>query len=66
MYSYSLGSIDRLPLNTEEFRRRPTENLDPVLVAYPGNRHDVVDRSGVPWERIISPEDHMIYSRLGY
>ena len=24
---------DRLPLDPEEFRRRPTENLDPVLVA---------------------------------
>ncbi len=27
------GIRDCLPLDPEEFRRRPTENLDPVLVA---------------------------------
>src|SRR5512145_58780 len=55
----------RLPLDPEEFRRRPTENLDPVLVAEPGNRHDVVDWGGVPRERVIGPEDHVIDPRLG-
>ena len=55
----------RLPLDPEEFCRRPPENLDPVLVAEPGNRHDVVDGGGVPRERVIGPEDHVIDPRLG-
>src|SRR5215831_17423199 len=56
---------DCLPLDPEEFRRRPTENLDPVLVAEPGNRHDVVDWGDVPRERVIGPQDHVIDPRLG-
>src|SRR5215207_10710473 len=55
----------RLSLDPEELRRRPTENLDPVLVAEPGNRHDVVDGGRVPRERIIGPDDHVIDPRLG-
>src|SRR5215475_8192064 len=55
----------RLPLDPEEFRRRPPENLDSVLVAEPGNRHDVVDGGSVPRERVIGPEDHVIDPRLG-
>src|SRR5215475_14468773 len=55
----------RLPRNPEEFRRRPTENLDSVLVAEPGNRHDVVNWGSVPRERVIGPEDHVIDPRLG-
>src|SRR5262245_27574376 len=55
----------RLSLNPEELRGRPTENLDPVLVAKPGNRHDVVDGGSVPRERVIGPEDHVIDPRLG-
>ena len=26
----------------------------------------MVNRSGVPWERVIGPEDHVIYPRFGY
>ena len=55
----------RLPRDPEEVRRRPPENLDPVLVAKPGNRHDVVDGGGVPRERVIGPEDHVLDPRLG-
>src|SRR5262245_42146627 len=55
----------RLPLDPDEFRCCPTENLDPVLVTEPGNRHDVVDRGSVPREWVIGPEDHVIDPRLG-
>src|SRR5215510_9836822 len=55
----------RLPLDPEELRRRPPENLDPVLVAEPGNRNDVVDWGGVPRERVIGPKDHAIDPHLG-
>jgi uncharacterized membrane protein len=55
----------RLCLDPEELRRRPTQNLHPVLVAEPGNRHDVVDGGGVPRERVIGPEDHVIDPYLG-
>src|SRR3989442_14690354 len=50
----------RLPRDPEEVRRRPAENLAPILVAKPGNRQDVVDGGGVPRERVIGPEDHML------
>src|SRR5438132_13942694 len=41
------------------------EDLDPVLVTEPGDRHDVVDRHRVPRERVIGAEHHMIDPGLG-
>src|SRR5262245_64735278 len=54
-----------LPFNPQEFRRRPPENLDPVLVTEPGNHQNMVDGGSVPWERVIGPKDHMIDPCLG-
>ena len=52
----------RLPLsvrNAEELRGGGAEDLDLVVVGDVGDRQDVVDRSGVPRERVVGAEHHV-------
>src|SRR5438067_13801295 len=55
----------RLRFDAEQFCRGGAENLDAIGVAQAGDRHDVIDRRGVPREWVIGAEEHVIDAGLG-
>ena len=55
----------RLGIDPEQLRRGTAEHRYLVGVANPGDRQDVVDRRGIPRERVVGAHDHMFDPDLG-